>query len=103
MTSEAETWLNKIGWPIEELDFGREDDPDVDGCALIHAIPDVGISVKLVVRPGLAPEFRAGFAEWAKQRIGRFLEHGPEPDGWQLRSDGDWQMWVRRVELPPWE
>ncbi|WP_019073250.1 hypothetical protein [Streptomyces hokutonensis] len=99
MTSDAEKQLNAGGLELEEEDFGREDEPDVDGCALI-GVRDEGLQVRLVIRPGLAPAFRAGFAEWALQRIQRFEEHGPEPDGWQKRSDGNWQLWVRRHWLP---
>ncbi|MCX5170564.1 MULTISPECIES: hypothetical protein [Streptomyces] len=99
MTSDAEKRLIAGGLEIEEVDFGREDEPDIDGCALLSQ-RDEGLAVRLVIRPGLASEFRAGFAEWALQRIERFEEHGPEPDGWQKRSDGDWQLWVRRHVLP---
>ncbi|MFB7555328.1 hypothetical protein [Streptomyces brevispora] len=101
MTSTAENeLLARYGWPIEEEDFGREDEPNIDGCALLEEV-EGGTRGRFIVRPGLAPEFRAGFAEWAVQRVARYFEHGPEPDGWQKRSDGAWQMWVRRVELPP--
>jgi hypothetical protein len=100
MTSDAERKLIDMGWPLEEVDFGREDEPLIDGCALIREV-DGGMAARLVIRPGLDEEYRDGFAEWAVQRLERFEEHGPEPDGWQRRSDGDWQLWVRRVQLPP--
>jgi len=90
-----------MGWPLEEVDFGREDEPDIDGCAVVSVVGDEGIAASFVIRPGLAEELRAGFAEWAVQKVDRFAEHGPEPDGWQHRSDGDWQLWARRVEMPP--
>lgn len=99
MISDAERWLNAQGWPIEEEDFGREDEPLVAGCALLREVGD-GVMVRLVVRPGLEGELRVTFAEWAQQKILRFAEHGPEPDGWQRRSDGDWQLWARLVQLP---
>lgn len=101
MTSEAERHLlAEYGWPIEEENLGREDEPDIVGCALLDEA-DGGVRGRFVVRPGLTAEHRAGFAEWAVQRVERFLEHGPEPDGWQRRSDGAWQLWVRQVQMPP--
>ncbi|MGQ4355279.1 hypothetical protein [Streptomyces drozdowiczii] len=101
MTSNAESvLLARYGWPIEEEDFGREDEPDVVGCALLEEV-EGGTRGKFVVRPGLDEENRTGFAEWAVQKVGRFLELGPVADGWQERSDGAWQLWVRRVEMPP--
>ncbi|WP_158857899.1 hypothetical protein [Streptomyces sp. NRRL B-1347] len=33
-------------------------------------------------------------------RLLRFVEHGAEPDGWQQRSDGHGQLWLRLVEMP---
>ncbi|MFG3189260.1 hypothetical protein [Streptomyces omiyaensis] len=100
MTSDAEVQLfQKYGWPIEEEDFGREDEPAIDGCALLEEV-DGGLRGRFVVRPGLAADRRTDFAEWVVSRVDRFLEHGPEPDGWQRRSDGAWQLWVRRVEFP---
>lgn len=37
----------------------------------------------------------------AARIVVRFREHGAEPDGWQLRSDGLWQLWIRPIVLPP--
>ena len=59
-----------------------------------------GTRVVLMAKPELSPEQRESFAEWCYSRIGRFLEHGPEPDGWQARSDGGWQMYVGTRILP---
>ncbi|MEU6703873.1 hypothetical protein [Streptomyces wuyuanensis] len=99
MTSDAERKLTEAGWPLEDLDFGREDEPDICGCILINEVDD-GLQARLIIRPGLDRDLRASFAEWAVQRIGRFAEHGPEPDGWQRRTDGAWQLWARGVDLP---
>ena len=100
MTSDAERRLNRRGVNITEYDLGRDDEPDIGG--FVRLIPDgVGAAVNAHVRPGLEPERRGRFAEWLEQRIDRFFEHGPEPDGWQRRtSDNGWQLWVREVELP---
>ncbi|MFD3640697.1 hypothetical protein [Streptomyces griseus] len=101
MTSNAENeLLDRYGWLIEEMDFGREDDPDVIGCAVLEEVQG-GTSGTFLIRPGLDDENRTRFAEWITQRVGRYFEHGPEPDGWQKRSDGGWQLWVRLVEMPP--
>jgi hypothetical protein len=34
----AQTRLAAIGWPVEEEDFGRADEPDVQGCLLIERL-----------------------------------------------------------------
>nr|WP_181393174.1 hypothetical protein [Streptomyces rochei] len=104
MTSAAEQKLtHDYGWPLEEVDFGREDEPDVGGCLLARQVP-TGVQVRIVIRPGLAGDDRDTFAAWALQLVERFIEHGPEgpqADGWQKRSDGDWQLWGRVHDLPP--
>jgi hypothetical protein len=98
--SAAEQRLAAAGIPLEEEDFGREDEPDVGGCTLAEPVAG-GTRVKAVIRPGLAGEPRAMLAEWAESRFQRFTEHGPEPDGWQKRtSDGAWQLWARLHEMP---
>jgi prophage antirepressor-like protein len=38
--------------------------------------------------------------EWVTINVPRFYEHGPDFDGWQERSDGRWQLWLRTVYLP---
>ncbi|MBY8877297.1 hypothetical protein [Actinacidiphila acidipaludis] len=101
MASDAERRLEEMGWPLEEVDFGREDDPDLGGCAVAGVVRNEGIRVRIAVRPGISEEFRADFAAWAERRVEGFMDHGPVPDGWQRRCDGNWQIWGRRVELPP--
>ncbi|MDX3075765.1 hypothetical protein [Streptomyces sp. MI02-7b] len=96
---DAEERLAAAGVALEETDFGREDEPDIGGCLLAESVED-GIRANIVVRPGLVGEARTAFAEWAESRLQRFLEHGPEPDGWQERSDGAWQLWGRWAQLP---
>lgn len=87
-----------------EVDFGEQafgwdpDRPDHEGFIVVEAgSPPVLVAR---IRPGMGQEARDVFAEWALQRFARFLEHGPEPDGWQNRSDGGWQLWCRSVVLP---
>ncbi|MGW0251067.1 hypothetical protein ACWDYH_31005 [Nocardia goodfellowii] len=95
----AEERLNALGISLEETDFGREDEPDVGGCLLVEAF-EQGMKVMVAVRPGLVGGDRETYAEWAESRLRRFAEHGPEPDGWQKRSDGRWQLWARQQQLP---
>jgi hypothetical protein len=100
MTSTAELKLkDTYGWPVEEVDFGREDEPDVDGCVLANYVGE-GVTARVTIRPGLDADLRAGFATWALQILENFIEHGPEFDGWQKRSDEGWQLWGRRHEFP---
>lgn len=100
MMSEAESRLFQRGLSIEEFDLQRHDDPDVCGYVVLR--PTEGsATISAMIRPGLPVERRAGFAEWLEVRIDRYFEHGPEPDGWQRRkTDGDWQLWAREVQLP---
>ncbi|MET7752588.1 hypothetical protein [Micromonospora sp. NPDC005367] len=90
-----------------EVDFSEWDelagvvvDQDVHGCLIVEQHPDGMGRVGLLYRPGLPVDVLRMLGEWALQRVGRFLEHGPEPDGWQRRSDGAWQLWGRLVDLP---
>ncbi|MCC9711709.1 hypothetical protein E4N62_44780 [Streptomyces sp. MNU76] len=52
MASEAERKLtDTYGWPVEEVDFGREDEPDVDGCVLVK-YEGTGVAARVAARPG---------------------------------------------------
>jgi hypothetical protein len=95
----AEERLGALGVPFEETDFGDNVDPDVFGCLLVRQV-DNGLMMKVAIRPGLVRDARETFAQWAESRLQRFAEHGPEPDGWQKRSDGDWQLWGRLQQMP---
>ncbi|WP_280393645.1 hypothetical protein [Nocardia brasiliensis] len=95
----AEERLADLGMTFEETDFEGEVDSEVQGCLLIRRF-DHGLRVKIAVAAGLAGEAREAFAEWAESRILRFTEHGPEPDGWSERTDGDWQLWARWQQMP---
>lgn len=97
----AEERLATAGISIDDVDFSREDEPDVVGCLLMQRV-EGGSKIRVAIRPGTTGEPRARYAEWAESRIQRFIEHGPEPDGWQARSDMDdgWQLWGRERLLP---
>ena len=83
---------------MQELDLGAYD-PAVGGCVRAH-IKDGFAGIEVFVRAGLAADLKTSFAEWAESRINRFLERGPEPDGWQQNADGSWQLCARQEALP---
>ncbi len=99
MGAAEERLIETLGVPLESTDFGSDCDLALSGCLLVRQLDD-GLMMKAAIRPGLAGETREQFAEWAKSRFLRFAEHGPEPDGWQKRSDGDWQLWARLQQMP---
>jgi hypothetical protein len=69
--------------------------PNVAACLITN-----GDVADLIVSPGLDFALAASVTEWAEQRLDRFEEAGPEPDGWQRRKDGTWQLWpVNHPEL----
>jgi hypothetical protein len=95
----AEERLAEVGLSFQEIDLVRDGEPDVGGC-LLAEVTDGMAGLRIVVKRGLAGGVREKFAEWAESRITRFLEHGPEPDGWQPRGDGAWQLCGRLQEMP---
>jgi hypothetical protein len=95
----AEQRLARLGVPFEEPDSADALDPELGGCLLARPVDD-GVQVKVVIRPELPGWQRVTFAEWAESRFMRFIEHGPEPDGWQKRPDGDWQLCGRLTQMP---
>jgi hypothetical protein len=98
---DAEARLMTRGVPIDSADLPRSDEPDIIGYFVLYPEP-WGARVFLQVPRSISMEDRNTFAEWAESRLDRFLESGPEPDGWQKRtSDGGWQLWARKVLLPP--
>ena len=111
MTSEAERRLADRGVELVEIQPDEhggdlvghlERNPDLAGLLALVPVEDGGAFVHAVIRPGLEEDRRALFAGWVEEKIDRFFEHGPEPDGWQRRqSDGGWQLWARQVQLPP--
>jgi hypothetical protein len=87
-----------MGIAMREADFSTYD-PAIGGCVRAH-LEDGFAGIEVVVRPGLAADLKSSFAEWAESRINRFLERGPEPDGWQKTPDGIWQLCARQEALP---
>lgn len=68
---------------------------------LAHASGE-GYSVKLATLPGLSRAEQTEVCQEAQLRFDRLVGHGPEIDGWQLRSDGDYQLWFAAYQLDPW-
>jgi hypothetical protein len=98
--SLAELRLRRLTGPFEELDL-EDIDSGLGGCVLITEHGPGFSSYNIGVRVGLSFARRERFATWATGRILRYLEHGPEPDGWQRRAlDGKWQLWARETWLP---
>ena len=87
-----------MGIPMREVDFSTFDQA-IGGCVRAH-IEDGFAGIEVVVRSDLAADLRTSFAEWAESRINRFLERGPEPDGWQRTPEGFWQLCARQESLP---
>lgn len=54
-------------------------------------------SVELHVNPDAgADELESAARDYLNPVLDRLVNHGTEPDGWQLRSDGGYQKWIRR-------
>jgi len=112
MPSEAERRIaDRWGVTLDELDLDGqpggigehlEANPDLGGLLVLVPQEDGHLEVYAATRPHLAEPRRELLAQWIEEKIDRFSEHGPEPDGWQQRkSDGGWQLWARMVWMPP--
>lgn len=68
MYEDAEKVFRRVGLPIEEFDFGREDEPDVIGFRSLEwlDLDHTKYVARLLVRPGTSAEDRATFAEWCR-------------------------------------
>lgn len=90
--------LINSGVPVWEEDqvitHSEETGLEYFACILAKPRPG-GHSYNIALRPGLSAEEQADACRAAAERFVRISEFGPEPDGWQLRSDGDYQLWLR--------
>jgi hypothetical protein len=103
MTSRgpSERRLHVIGVAFAATD--APDHPDVPagaiGLVILGAVP-AGTKVTAYIWHGVAASDRESYSSWLLKQLSRFAEHGPVPDGWQLRSDGLYQKYVvRRTDL----
>jgi hypothetical protein len=87
-----------MGIEMREADFSAYD-PAIGGCVRAH-LEDGFAGIEVIVRSGMDADMKTSFAEWAESRINRFLERGPEPDGWQKNPDGFWQLCARQQVMP---
>ena len=80
------------------------DQSRVDAFISIATTSTPAIDYYCIVAPGLTAERQAVAREWFASLLTHLEEHdihgAVEMDGWQLRSDGRWQLWGRSVELP---
>lgn len=76
-------------------EFFKDQAPDA--VALIVFYPEAThLRVCGLIRSTLTGEDDAALGRWIGTRARRFIEHGPDPDGWRLRiTDGGWQLVVR--------
>ena len=71
-------------------------DPVHIGLLMVSSLPDGGLEISNYLRPDATDEEEAAFSEWVDSRVVRFVQSGPEPDGWmQRKSDGRCQLWAR--------
>ncbi|NYI41248.1 hypothetical protein [Demequina lutea] len=78
--------------------------PDHQACVLVWNGAD-GPETHIVMNPTSLYSGLASFEVWLAGMLERIetygLERAAEIDGWQLRSDGAYQMWVRTVQMDP--
>lgn len=76
--------------------FNEESDQAYIACLLARDNGDETWSVELAVVPDAGAEELDFLArDYLAPVLERLANHGPDPDGWQLRSDGDYQKWLR--------
>lgn len=76
--------------------FNEESDQAYIACLLARDNGDETWSVELAVVPDAGAEELDFLArDYLAPVLERLANHGPDPDRWQLRSDGDYQKWLR--------
>lgn len=86
--------------PAIEKGALQEDKPYL-GC-LLCSEPDGQYSFLLALHEITNDQDAQSVARWALGRVDRMYDYGPEPDGWQRRSDGDLQLWINQHNVDPW-
>jgi len=104
---ESIDWVARLrdnGITVEEV-AGVEEWATASGKligACILASPRPGGHVfSVALHPGLPPAIASEVCYEAMVRFDRLANHGYEPDGWQHRSDGDYQLWLRYHDFGP--
>ena len=94
---------------IEDLRFeddGREHFEgmsDLD-CFIWAGVVDGEVQYGCLINPAIDPGRELGALAWCAEMVTRIEDQGFDQamriDGWQHRSDGDWQLWGRAHRLP---
>ena len=74
---------------------------DYRACILATEHPE-GYSFGVALLPGQHQDDQSEICHQAMVRFNRIAEHGAEPDGWQKRKDGKYQLWLTLHQLDPW-
>ncbi|MEV1018136.1 hypothetical protein AB0I89_32120 [Micromonospora sp. NPDC049801] len=74
-------------------------DPGLTVCAIVESAPG-GVRYGGLIRPDLDRVAFEQAVEFIGSRIARFIQHGPEPDGWEPAVDGVWRLWARLTPMP---
>lgn len=77
----------------EEIPPGRR-------AAMIGNLQTLSIRVKVAFHPDLSRSQLEEAAAGVLVRLARYVNDGIAPDGWQRRSDGRFQLWLTRHQLP---
>ena len=85
--SERVDWVGRL----RDAGITVEEDP---ACILAGPRPG-GHVFTVALLPGLPPDLVSDTCRESMIRFDRLANHGYEPGGWQLRSDGDYQLWLR--------
>ncbi len=91
--------LSEYGLVLEPVtdEWRQNAQPHQVGFVAISAVDEAGrCTVCAMVVPALDQMERDSVAERLYTRIARLREYGPEPDRWQPRSDGGWQLYIGR-------
>jgi hypothetical protein len=87
---------------IQSTDDVFREMPDHVACVVVSPDGDA-VQMQVMVNPASVPEEVSSLARWIEGLSGRIEEYGlataVEIDGWQKRSDGAHQLWVRAVEM----
>ena len=99
--SERVDWVGRLpdaGITVEEdptvAEWADQSGKEIDACILAGPRPG-GHVFTVALLPGLPPDLVSDTCRESMIRFDRLANHGYEPGGWQLRSDGDYQLWLR--------